>query len=335
MAKSILGIDIGSKSIKAVELIKGKQDFMLSSIGEILFSNPISNVLDKSSLEEISAYLKKLLSDIKVKNKKAVCSIPSSDTIVSIVNMPMMTNQELDYAMKWQLGKIVPGYPIDRNAFWDILSAGKDYKLLVVGVEKLKLAKYMDIFNKSGLKLASLEIDAVPLSRVAVTNNESALIIHLGAIQTVCVLVEGGIISLIRYIKVGEDNLISLLMKNGKTYNEAKSNLYEFGLLKFESRGNVYQKISPSIDQITGEAKRMIGFFEEKNGKELKKVILSGGGSYIPEMANHYIQEFSKDVSIIDPWTRIKCPKTIDSQKLVSVGPKFAIACGLAMSDLK
>jgi type IV pilus assembly protein PilM len=334
MAKSTLGIDIGSKSIKAVELIGSNQGFTLSSIGEIPFPKSITNILDKNSSEYISEYLKKLLSDIKTRSKKAVCSIPSSDVVVSIANMPMMTHQELTYAMKWQLSKIVPGYPEERNAFWDILSADKDYRLLVVGIEKLKLARYMDILKKSNVNLSSVEIDAVSLSRVAADKNESALIIHLGASRSVCILVQDGSIVLVRYIKVGEDSLISALMDDKNSYEEAKSKLYEFGLLKFESKGKVYQKVAPLIDQVSVEAKRMIGFFEENNGKELKKIVLSGGGVYIPDMSNHFIQEFSRDVLIIDPWSKIKCPSNIDSQNLISVGPKFAIACGLAMSDL-
>ncbi|NTU69611.1 pilus assembly protein PilM [bacterium] len=334
MAKSILGIDIGSKSIKAVELINNKQNFTLSSIGEIPFSNDVSNFLDTGSSEEISIYLKKLLSDIKVKNKNAVCSIPAVDTSVSIVNMPMMPEDELKYAMKWQLGKIVSGYPEEKDAFWDILSTGKEYSILVVGIEKFKLKKYMEIFSKSNIRLSSIEIDAVSLARVSVRGEESALIIHFGATQTTCVLVDSGVLSLVRYIKVGEDSLIDNLLKDGLSYEEAKNKLYEFGLLKFESKGKVYQKIAPLVDQVTAESKRIIGFYEEKNGKELKKVVLSGAGAYIPDMANHFIQEFSKDVTTVDPWVSIKCPSNIDSQNLVSVGPKFAVACGLAMSEL-
>lgn len=331
MRKSIVGIDIGTKSIKAVEIEKKKSSSLLKAVGEIKIPPSLSATITDEGIATLSSYVRKLISDTGIKTKQAVSAFPSEKAYVNIIDLPPMPKRELANAMKWQLSRHVSGYPEEKSAFWDILKEDtRGYKILIIAADGILISKYLNIVRGSGLKSISLEIEPIALARSLSRDNKDAILVDIGGSFTSCSLIDNGGLDLTRNLKVGVDKLVNVVSRATKDDADPKNALFEYGLLKFKSQ-DVYHAIIPYINQVSSELKRLISFYEEKNKKELKKIVLSGGGALIPDLANHFIKEVSKDVVLANPWKGLDIASNINSEDLVSIGPSFSTAVGLAM----
>lgn len=334
MAKSIIGIDIGSRSVKAVEIEKKRNGSFLHAVGEISIPPNLSAAISEEGLVTLAGYIRQLIKDIDIKTKKTVAAFPSEKALINIIDLPLMPESELSDAMRWQIPKYVPKYPEEKAAFWDILDKNdRGFKVLIVAADRILINKYLGLVKESKLDPVSLEIEPVALIRsLAQGDLKDSILVDFGSTFTSCSLVESGKLDLSRSLKVGVDKLIEAISGSGDK-EQASRDLFEFGLLRFKNK-EIYKAIAPYINQITSELKRLVTYYEEKTKKELKKIILAGGGAMIPDIDNFLIKEISRDVILANPWQHLSIAPHIDSEELVSMGPSFAVAVGLAMVDL-
>ena len=333
MAKSFVGIDIGSKSIKAVEIeLKGGRK-ILKAVGEIAVPVNMVSAMSESAIESLSLYLKKLIEDSGIKSRLTICSYPSEKASIDIIDLPIMPESELSQAMKWQLKKYVNGYPDDKAAFWDILDREMKYRIMIVGTDKTAILKYISLIEKSGLKPQSLEIEPVALVKSLVKDQDNFIIVHIDSSFTSFSLIENGQLSLTRNLRIGTLKLIEAINQTEKDLISSEKLLFEIGLLKIKDR-KIYSSVEPWVSQIAAELKRLVAFFEEQSNqdKEIKKVILSGEGANIPDIDNYFIKSASKEIIMANPWTGLEISSSIDAEQLVPLGPKFAVAIGLVIA---
>ena len=105
MNNSILGIDIGTHSIKAVELIRGKnKKIRLRSVGYI----PSPSVSSEGTTKKIVEGLGRLIHDMKVSTNEAVISLPPSKVVTRIVEVPLMKDAELASSIQWEAEEYIP-----------------------------------------------------------------------------------------------------------------------------------------------------------------------------------------------------------------------------------
>jgi len=331
--KSLLGIDIGSCSIKLVELDRGKDKYLLKAISEMPI--PVGLVAGDSeeSLQTASNYIKKLIADSGSHTKDVVSVIPSDKVSTASTTLPVMPKDELEYAMKWEIKKQISGYPEDKTVNWEIVDQrNNDYEIFMVAASRSAVAKYLDLLKRSGLNPVSLDIEPVALIRSLITDKSGAFIlVHIGARFSTCDLVENGILRITRNLKTGENAMLQALKSITGDPREAKKILYDAGFFKTKEKGTIYNLLRPSLGSIISEIQRLATYFQEKNKREVSKIIISGGCTSIPNIVDYLSQNISMEINIANPWVKLDCSFIKDPERLVAIGPRFAVAVGLAM----
>lgn len=336
-----LGIDIGDSSIKMVELRhKGKKIFL----NNYAFSENIGDV--KFTRIDDIAYLAGAINKIKDKagitSTKAVASLPTFSVFSSIINLSGVDKKSLAEAVVEEAKKIIP-LPLEEMVLdWKIIpdepGSGdkKNIRVFLTGSPKKLIKKYVDIFKKAKLELVSIETETFSLVRSLLGNDKSpAMIVEIGANSTDLSIVLESIPVLNRSLEISGNTVTELLGQNlGLDFAQAEQFKFDLSIsLNEDSREELPQLILQALQPIINEIEYMLDFFQSQNSSRVEKIILSGGGSLLLNLADFLSKKLNVKVIIGDPWNRVSYP--VDLKPVITeIGPKLAVAIGLALREI-
>lgn len=344
MARVSVGLDIGFSSIKAVALSMEKNAPKLLSLGSIAAPQPGISSDGENDLEAVGIAIKKLFSAARIPGKEVVVALPESKVFTRVIDeLPYLTNQELDQAIKFAAEEFIPMPLVDVNLNWQILSKAnqKDKAsktvVFVVASPKNLVSKYLKVLQGVGLRPRALETEIIASTRALVGNNPfspTSLIIQMGATTTDCAVVSKGMIWLTRSIATGGLALTRALAQQfGFEINQAEEYKKVYGLLEDQLEGKVYESLKLIVDIIASEARRVIQAYQSKYVQNpIKRVVLSGGGAKMPGLVIYLANSFGLEVQEADPWYLISKDKGLE-QKLAQEAPSYSVAVGLALRE--
>jgi len=327
--KSFLGIDIGSYSIKLIELRKHKNKYVLVSLGEMPIPPGFLSFENKEALNALSVYLKKVMNDSKCTTRNTISLVPSEKVFTTFITVPQMTEEELKNAMEWEIKKL----PIDVKenlVNWQITEKNQQgMEILVVSTPKLLVSNYLTLLKDSGLNPVSLKLEPLALAKSLTSEgHKDLLVVHVGYSFTSLTLISKGNLKFIRNLRFGESSMITSLASTLKIVQEdAKQVLHGAGFLKYKDNQQVYNCLKTIINMIISETERTFNFFEANT-----RIILSGGCANIPGLINAFTEKIGKQTYLANPWADIDCSAIRDPGHLTKLGPRFAVAIGLAMT---
>jgi len=346
---SFLGIDIGSTSIKIVELRKEAGQAKLLTYG---FSDN-TKVLPagwQNDPKYVAAVIKKICNEAGVTSTTAVSALPTFSVFTSILNLSSVNKKDMDSAVHWEAKKVIP-LPLDEMILnWNVLSDGsiqspekekqttvKNVKILLTGAPKTLVKKYVDIFKEAKINLLSLETETFSLVRSLVGNDKSPLmLVEIGAGTTDIAIINNGIPILNRSIDVGGIK-ISKEISNFSNIGLEKAEQFKFdlGASAMDSENDeIPQIVTESVAPIVNEIKYALNLFHDKYNLSAEKIILSGGSALLPNLVGYLSKVLNIKVIIGDPWSRISYP--VDLAPLLNeIGPRMSVAIGLAMRELE
>lgn len=357
--KSFLGIDLGGKSIKIVELKEVESKPQLATYGFIeLFADTSTNFIDNP--EKTAETIKEIIKKAKTTTTKAIAALPAPSVFNSIISLPSLTKKDLasdkkiSAAVKYEAKKVVP-LPLDEMVLdWKILSPqemadiGSDDKkitnlqVLLTGAAKTLIKKYMELFKKSGLEILSLETESFALIRSLVGKDKALLmVLDVGATNTDLAIVENGIPVVERSIGTGGFAITQAISQSLRiNLDQAEQLKKDLENANLNGAGNNSVLIPPSIakvlEPVINEIKYTINFYQEQpenKGKFIEKIVLTGGSALFYNLANYLSQILDIRVFIGDPWARVVYPEPLQPV-LHEIGPRYACAVGLAMRDI-
>ncbi len=342
---SYLGIDFGAGGIKLVELMNEKGRARLVTYAFIerpVAEMPHGYVDDPTATAEL---LKKMLKKAKTTTRKAVSALPIASVFSSIISVQKSSKrEELEQSVQYQAKKLIPLPLEEMSVDWKPLAAPsqdpeeKYLQVLLTGAAKTLIGKYTGIFAAAGLELLSLETEALAMIRSLIGRDRSpTLVLDIGTVRTNILIVENGIPLVSRSVAQGgatvtremssalgvpEDQAESM-----KIDASAMAAMYENGFPKlFENA------LAPILSELTYSTNLFLGQKANEN-KRLDKIILTGGGALLPQLADHLSKAMNLRVYIGDPWARVVYPEAL-RPVLNQIGPRFAAAVGLAMRDI-
>lgn len=351
--KKYLGCDIGTASLKVVELENVGGRAKLSTYGSIDLPLDIIKSDAREVITRVSGALKELIRATGVTADRAISALPGFSVFTTVIELPKMPDQELASAIKFEAEKYIPS-PIEETVLdWEVVGeteaeitpkeGGEKKKvlmsrILLTAASKGLVSRYMEIFKKAGLDLESLETEAVALVRPLVSDDTSPLLlIDMGATATDICLVEDASPRLTRSIDVGGNAITRSIAKSLNIKPErAEQFKKDFGL---EGRLNgalserVPQAIRAILDEIVKEIRHSCNLFYNKGGRRIEKVILVGGGAKLQGFPKYLNSLLGVKVFIGNPWKRVEYPKELEPL-LLEFGPDFAVAIGLAMHNI-
>lgn len=333
-----VGIDIGAASIKIVEMAPagGKKWKLLTAASMPAMEGGV--VPGNSNLPTLAAAIKKLLVEAGIKSRRVVCALPEEQISTHIVEMPLMSDVEIEQALQWQVEQYIP-IPADR-AVWShqIISrnaAGGGVEVLLVAAAKSLVEAYTQVLEQAGLEVVALESELMATARAELDEGSGlTLVVDIGARSTDVGLVRGGQLLFARTIATAGDaftRAIESTLGLDRMVAEQYKNVYGFSATHLE--GKLLEAMKPVLVIIAAEIRKTIDFYVSKHvGEAVRLVVLSGGVAALPEVVSILSVHLGIEVAVGNPFAKVMLD---EAQKKALAGnePFYAVAIGLGMRE--
>lgn len=336
---SALGLDIGSKTIKLVQLDRRGGGWALLAAG--ITTNPIGDFSGGSDddLVLVAEAVKKLVIETKVSSKKVIVSLPENKVFTPFLKLPYLTDQELESAIAWQAEPYIPIPVLEASIAHLVVDrveakAGTpgSVEVLLVAAPKALVGKFVKILELSALEVELVETELLALARSLAPNNQTVAILDIGGVSSSIGVVCNGQLVVGHSIATGADAL-TRAVATGLGMNLAQAEEYKksYGLSLKHAEGRVAGVLVSVLRLLADEVKKTLQYYKNETGKEgVSALILSGGTAGLPELVPYLANLVGMEVLVGDPFARV----TKDQKLQVSLSaysPLYGVAVGLAM----
>lgn len=337
MAKILnyLGVDIGASGFKIVELTNEAGRARLKTYGFSIYKEEnIDAILEK--VKEKGTELASLCKEAGVSTKIAITGLPMSSVFTTILSLKEASEKELEIQIKLKAKKLSPIPEEDMVLDWKKVSTKDKEGLIKISAtvaSKKMIDKIVALFGTAGFTLQSLETESFALIRSLLGRDKAlSIIIDIGAIKTNVLVVKESVPVIHKTIKIGGEDISKMLMEKMKVDQEKAEEIKKnFSLEKMESAMPIIKEIT---EPIINEIKFCQNLYKEQyNESGIEKLVLTGGTSLILGISEILQKEIGLRVFLGDPWARIIYPEEL-RPTLDKLGPKLAVAVGLAMRDI-
>ena len=339
--KELIGLDIGSSSIKAVEFDWGKKTPKLKHFGMIPL--PPEAIVDGAFMDSASIVesIRSLVEGLRIKTKKVAVSISGHSVYIKTINVPTMSEVQLEESIKWEAEQQIPFDIEDVNLDFQILDeqvSPDQMPVLLVAAKKDMINDYTAVIEEAGLQPTIVDVDVFAIENAYNLNFESpeeevVALVNIGASVMNINILKRGTSAFTRDISIGGRQITEEIQKRLKmTYEEAES-------LKVKGRDagaqnpEVEKIIQGTAEQLATEVRRSLEFFAaSSSGGEIKKIFLSGGCAKIQMLPGLIEERISMPVEVFNPFAKIDYnPEVFDPEYIKQVAPLAAVGVGLAL----
>lgn len=353
--RSVLGIDLGSSSVKIVQLRNDGGQAILETYGEMaigpyqdLSVGQASNILP----EKLSVLMKDLFKEAGVTSNFGGLSIPLKSSLLINLDLPEANEEELSGMVPIEVRKYVP-VPISETItdWWVVPKTSYEYEdaqkgkakkpanrmnVLVAVIHKDTVSQYKKLSNSLSLENPFFEIETFSVMRSVLRDERGAiLIVDLGATTTKVTVIDYGSVRVSHTInKGGQDITIALSRGLGLSFPKAEEIKRKVGLVETSSGGDMRRTINPIIEYIFSEVTKVMVKYQEKNARSVEKVFLIGGGALLKGLFEVAKDNIYAPVFLGTPFDRTAAPEFL-ADMLKQTGPAFAVSIGVALRALE
>lgn len=342
---TVLGVDIGTTSIKVAEVKLGKERNKLLNYGILetysyleRFNEAIQTSSLKLSERNTANYLNSLIRRAGIKTKEAIAALPAFLTFSTLIEVPAMSEEEIKQFIEMQANQYVP-LPLSMVTI-DWMKVGErtdpqgvpKFQILLVSIPNDQLNAYQNIFKAAGLKLLTIEVEGMSLARSLVRELEGAhLIIDIGSRSTSFSIVEKGFLKFSGQTDFSGGSLTQVIA-NGLDISERRAEdlKRQRGLLGYGGEHELSTLMQPLLDVIISEARRVIGNYEAGYGEKIQGAILTGGGANLLGIDEYFKKQLALPLTKANPFLALEYPPLLDAITR-ETGPLLAVAIGLGM----
>lgn len=335
----VLGIDIGSNSIKVVELVEIGSNYQLKSIGEVPLAQ--GSIVNKAIVnsDEISQTLSNLIDDLGIEADDAAISISGDPVLLKRVSLPHMSDAELKKSIKWELEKLNTEAINQFNYDYQVIQSqnGRDMiDVLIVAANKNVTRDYLSILTNVGLNPVLIDLDVFSLQSVYEVNYPESTgllaLVNVGASVTNVLIIDNGESVFATDLPVGGDQYTDLIINEmSLSYEEAEE-------IKHNQRvgltdPGIEELANNFINLICHEIKNILDHFSISHSSEkVKRIMIGGGSATLPGMKDTLSTIAESYVGILNPFRNIDYSETaFDPEYINDISPKMNIATGIAL----
>jgi type IV pilus assembly protein PilM len=340
-SKEVVGVDIGTHSIKVVELRLAGKAIHLQSFG--VAPVPSQAIVDGAILDKgaIVESLKGLLREHKIKRRQAAMGLSGHSVIVKKISLPEMSEAELEESIHWEAEQYIPFDIDDVNLDFQIIEgAGAEegkMDVLLVAAKKDKIDDYTDLVIQAGLQPAVVDLDAFALQNAWEINYEvvpgrNVALVNIGAGFTNISVLRNGMTSFTRDISIGGNHYTDAIQKEFGMSSEQAERV-KTGQDHGADPESVRRLLDAVSENIAVEIQRSFDFFRATTAdQEIHQILLSGGSARVKHLDAFLGQRLKIEVQVNDPFQNVKFnAKRFDADYLKESGPAAAVAVGLAL----
>jgi type IV pilus assembly protein PilM len=348
--QKMLGVDIGTASIKVVELSRWGQGKTLENYGEIksssLYKEPFRNVTKGSYLLSnyfVSRAVRAILDEAKIKTKAAVFSIPDFSTFCTSFDLPPMEESELKDAVYYNASQYIPLPVTETTLDWRLIQGtpgekqgleSTPIKIFLVAIPNQVVQDCQQVAQLAGLDLYAVEAEAMGLVRSLVKERKDCLcLIDIGVQSTTINIVDK------KFLKksysfdfAGSQLTYSISTALGLGNREAEELKNTEGLTS--SKEEISKILYLLIDPLVIEVKKILSDFYQQEGREVDAIYLTGGTSGLPGLKDYFAEVLKKKVEIPNCFSELLYPPILN-ETLEKMAPSFSVATGVALGGLE
>jgi type IV pilus assembly protein PilM len=336
---TIIGLDIGSHTIKLIEIGYQGNTPVLVNAGTITSPPKVVGTSSETEAMSYATAIKKLLSEHGVKSRSVKVALPESQVFTRVIDVPELSRQEFTSAIKWEAEQYIP-LPLDQVTMdFTILRDAKEtgtntMQVLLVAAPKTLIDRYVTYLEMAGLGLVGIETEIISASRSlirSVTSIKTAMVVSLGAQTTDLAILRSGILTFTRSISAGGEALSRALVQGlGFHQNQAEEFKKTYGLDRRHLEGKIVEAVRPIMDTIVSEIRRAVAFYQERYPSDrIDVILLSGGTARLPGMVVYMAEQIGVETQLANPWYGIQMDPRFAG--LVNEGPVYSVAVGLAL----
>lgn len=292
---------------------------------------------EKIAKPTLELFKKQLIGDITT--RRVVVAVPASRTFTRTLTLPKLKEKDIAEAVRMETEQYVP-VPIDElYVDYEIIhTTEKELELIAVAIPRKIVDSYVRLTNLLGLEVVAVETTIAAASRLfrqAEQSDVPTVLIDLGSLSSDITIYDKGLIVTGTVAGGGDSFTQAIAAKLHVTKQEAHVIKTKYGLGLSKKQQEITDSLSPILDQMLKEIRRMIRYYEERSGTERKigQVVTMGGGANMPGLSEHMTNLLRLPVRMCDPWQhldfgRLQPPNTVEKSMYVTVS-------GLALTDSK
>lgn len=343
-AKSVVGLDIGSSAVKAVELKGSGKSFKVAAFG----SEPVppDSIVDGAIIDATAVVdaVRRLFDSRKIRTKEVAASLSGNAVIVKKITLPVMTEGELSESIYWEAEQYIPFDIQDVNLDYQILESGQaagakgTMDVLLVAAKKEKIADYTGVISQAGRTPVIVDVDAFALQNAYEMNygieaGQVVVLLNAGASAININILNGDQSVFTRDISIGGNAYTEALQKELNLPFES-ADLLKRGQ---EVEGATYEDARPVLRAVTEnvmlEIQKTFDFFKATASSDrIDRIMVSGGASRAEGFTEMLGERFEAAVEPFDPFKKV----AFDARKFgvgdpTDIAPTAAVAVGLAL----
>jgi type IV pilus assembly protein PilM len=345
--KSVAGLDVGSSSIKMVELDGKMNSLNLVSLG---FENlPDNTIVDGQIMElnVVSEVIQNVCQNHQISAGQVVTGVSGHSVIIKNIVLPPMSREELEESIDWHAEEHIP---------YDLSEVSLDYQVteetpdatsvLIAAVKRERIDNLKQAIQLSGRQPVIIDVDTFALQNCYEVNyqpddSQVVTLLNIGASTMNVNIVKGNRSLFTRDITVGGSQFTDILQRNlGLSFQQAEA--VKRGVAE-ASEGIEEKSIEPLMNNVTEmvamEIQKTFDFYRataEDGEMAVQKILISGGGSKLAGLAEDLSQRLELPVEVLDPFRSIKVDtRKFDPDYLSEIMPEMAVAVGLAVRGVE
>jgi type IV pilus assembly protein PilM len=318
-SNNVIGLDIGTNSIKLLEIEESKGGYRLKNFGITPFSN------------------------LKIKVKDVVASISGHPVIIKKITMPLATDEELEESIKFEAEQYIPFDLEEVNIDFEVLSTEEEkadqMNVMLVAAKKVMINDYSKLLTDAGLNPVILDIDVFALENAFELNypnedDQNTALIDVGASTININVVKGGLSAFTRDVFLGGNQITEDIQKQfGISFDEAETLKTSGDINKDDFGGKDILK--KACDNIGLEIQKSLDFYSSTTYEQVSKIYLSGGCAKIPFLKEVIAEKANITTEVIDCIRTIKYDENVfDPDYIKDIAPIASIGIGLALRRL-
>jgi len=335
-----VGIDIGSKTIKIVELEKEGNAFKLRGSGIVGYQGASpEHAKDEKELAALANVIRKLYQDARISSKEVIIALPETQVFTRTIKFPPLTDQEIVSAVKWEAEQYIP-IPISEAIIQHSIierrenATPPEVAVLLVAAPRNIVEVYVKAVSLAGLNVVAVETELTALARALSPEEQTVLLVDFGARSTDIAVVKNGNLSFTRTIPTaGEAFTRAVAQTLGVELSQAEEYKRAYGMSGSQLEGKIKGALDPVFRMVVDEMKKAIHFYQtEEKGEAPKSVILAGGTAGMPEAISLLTKYIGMEVVIANPFAKVAVDPEV-ARALMPYAPLYSIAVGLAMRE--
>ena len=342
--KGLVGVDIGSSAVKAVELKaggKGGAEYQLVNLG--IESLPPEAIVDGAIMDSgaVIDAIQRLFSAQKIKTADVATSVSGNAVIVKKISLPQMSPEELAESIHWEAEQYIPFDIQDVAIDYEVIDGGGgggNMDVLLVAVKKDKISDYTGVVSQAGKNPVILDVDVFALQNCYEANygvdpGRVVALLNVGASIMNINIVKGSNSIFNRDIAVGGNQYTDAIQKDlNLSFDQAEA-LKKGSHVEGASPDSLHPIVQAVSENIALEVQKTFDFFKATSSEDrIDRIFLSGGTAKIGGLRDLIADRFDAGVELLNPFNSITYnPRDFDPDFINEIGPSATIAVGLAV----